>query len=78
MANRYDAVVSRKDKDGKNRYTKIGVMFPSKDGDGFSLKLEALPLPNDKGEVWVNLYVPRERDEGQRSSQRDDDSDMPF
>ena len=90
MADRYDAVTSRKDKDGKTRYTKIGVMFPSRDSDGFSVKLEALPLPNDKGEVWINMFVPRERDDDggrqqtrggqkqQQPSSRDMDDDIQF
>ena len=67
MAPRYDLLTSRKDKDGKSRYTKIGVMFPSKQGDGFSIKLEALPLANEQGEVWIGAYPPRE-DDGQRKA----------
>ena len=45
------------------RYTKIGAMFPSKSGDGFAIKLDALPLPNEKGECWLGAFVPRPRDE---------------
>ena len=87
MATRYDLLTSRKDKDGKSRYTKIGVMFPSKQGDGFSIKLEALPLANEQGEVWIGAYPPRE-DDGQRKPQpaqssrntsaEIDDQDIPF
>ena len=83
MSNRYDLVTSRKDQNGKTRYTKIGVMFPAKQGEGFSLKLEALPLPNDKGEVWISAFVPRDNNDAPRggdsrpTSQRIDD-DMPF
>ena len=77
MANRYDLVTSRKDREGKTRYTKIGVMFPAKEGDGFSMKLEALPLPNDKGEVWISAFVPRERDDVPRGNSRQEE-DSPF
>jgi hypothetical protein len=63
VSNRYDLLTSKKDRDGKTRYTKVGVMFPSKQGEGFSIKLEALPLPNAEGEVWISAFVPRDRDE---------------
>lgn len=62
MTQRYDLCTGRKDRDGKTHWTKIGVMFPSQQGDGFSIKLEAYPLPNDKGEVWVSAFVPKDRD----------------
>jgi hypothetical protein len=65
MTNRYDLCTGRKDKDGKSYWTKIGVMFPAREGDGFSIKLEALPLPNEKGEVWISVFVPREREDNQ-------------
>jgi hypothetical protein len=63
MTTRYDLCTGRKDQNGKTHWTKVGVMFPSREGDGFSIKLEAYPLPNDKGEVWVSAFVPKERDE---------------
>jgi hypothetical protein len=58
MTSRYDILSGRTDKDGKKRWTKIGAaecrgrgldqcMWPpisSKQGEGFSIKLEALPL----------------------------------
>lgn len=69
MTNRYDIVASKKDRDGKMRYTKIGAMFPSKNGEGFSITLDALPLPNEKGECWLGAFVPRERDDAPASRQ---------
>jgi hypothetical protein len=81
MANRYDLCTGRKDKDGKSHWTRIGVMFPAKEGDGFAIKLEALPIPNDKGEVWINAFVPKEKDGQQQSQSRqsaDDGGDIPF
>ena len=62
MADRYDLLTSRKDREGKTRYHKIGVMFPSKNRDGFAIKLESLPLPNENGETWISAFVPREND----------------
>jgi hypothetical protein len=64
MTSRYDILSGRTDKDGKKRWTKIGSMWPSKQGEGFSIKLEALPLPNAEGEVWISAFVPRENDGG--------------
>lgn len=79
MSNRYDLVTIKKDRDGKARYTRVGTMFPSREGDGFALKFDALPLPNDKGEVWVSAFVPRERDEmPQRRHAGEIEDDIPF
>lgn len=80
MASRYDIVTGRKDKDGKTFWTRIGVMFPAKEGDGFSIKMEALPLPNEKGEVWLSAFVPKPRDGGNAPQLRepDDGGDIPF
>lgn len=83
MADRYDAVISRKDKSGKVRYTKIGAAFPAKDGkDGFNIVLDALPMPNAEGQAWISLYVPKPKvgaqaDQGSLPSESMDDS-IPF
>lgn len=39
----------------KKRWKNCGVGFQDEDGR-ISLKLEAYPLPNEKGEVWVNFF----------------------
>lgn len=70
MTTRYDAVISRKDKDGKSRYTKIGAAFPSKQGDGFNIVLDALPMPNAEGQAWISLYVPKPREDAEHHDQR--------
>ena len=85
MADRYDAVISRKDKNGKTRYTKIGAAFPSKQGEGFNIVLDALPMPNAEGQAWISLFVPKPRDDmdqrpaGERRGNNDDlDDSIPF
>jgi len=90
MATRYDAVISRKDKDGKTRYTKIGAAFPAKQGDGINIVLDALPMPNADGQAWISLFIPKAKDDAEQTiSQRatakirkpDDDMDgdsIPF
>ena len=58
---RYDLLTTRKVGD-KTYWTKIGVMFPNKDGNGFRLSFEALPIPtiyNDKLEVTVMAFPPK-------------------
>jgi hypothetical protein len=90
MTDRYDAVISRKDKNGKVRYTKIGSAFPAKDGkDGFNIVLDALPMPNAEGQAWISLFVPKPKEEAEgrqtpaptrgsaRNADMDDDS-IPF
>lgn len=93
MTTRYDAVISRKDKDGKSRYTKIGAAFPAKQGGGFNIVLDALPMPNAEGQAWISLFVPKPREDAEHhdqrpateqsrrdpiSSGRDMDDDIPF
>ena len=62
---RYDACTGRRyqDRDGndKTAWTRIGTMFVKDDGK-MSVKFDALPLPNDKGEVWVTFFEPKPRD----------------
>jgi hypothetical protein len=80
MTTRYDAVISRKDKDGKVRYTKIGAAFPAKDGkDGFNIVLDALPMPNAEGQAWISLYVPKPK-EGQKPATSSEplNDDIPY
>lgn len=64
---RYDAVISRKDKDGKWRSTKIGAAFPK--DDRFNVVLDALPMPNAEGQAFITLFPakPKEGDGGAKS-----------
>jgi hypothetical protein len=59
MADRYRLVVPRKDRDGKTWWTKVGVMWPLKGKDGFSITMEALPLMtmNDSNELECRIMV---------------------
>lgn len=44
-------------KDGKAKWTEIGVAFPHKDGNGFAFKLTAIPAPG--GEFVMRRDTPR-------------------
>lgn len=61
MTTRYDICAPRPKKDGGTYWLRIGQMFPGKDGEGYSIKLDALPIANEKGEIWIKAFVPREQ-----------------
>ena len=56
---RYDLISPRPRKDGKTFWVKVGAAFP-KDGGGFSLVFDALPLPDAEGNVRVLMAEPRD------------------
>lgn len=72
-ATRYDAVAARTytDRDGneKSSFTNIGVAFPMKERDGFSLRLHAMPAPVD-GEYSILLMPPKPREDQERQPDR--------
>lgn len=85
MTTRYDALVGRKyTRDGveKTAWSKIGVAWPSKSGEGFNVQLDAMPAPQDGAFRFV-LFPPRE-DKPQQSrggggeTARDMDDSIPF
>ena len=39
----------------KGNYIELGVVFENEKGHQ-SMKLNALPLPDENGEVWLNFY----------------------
>ncbi len=62
---RYDILTSR-ESNGKNYYTKIGTMWPLEKG-GFSLTFDALPIPtlrDGKMEVRAVAWEPKAKDGG--------------
>lgn len=62
MAQHMEIVSVRPGKE-KPVYIRIGAMFPAKDGkEGYTIKLDAMPLPNEKGEVWLMVRPPFEKD----------------
>lgn len=89
MADRYDLLTVREyERNGekKTSFTKIGVMFPNRNGDGFTISLDALPIPTSDG-CRILAKPPQERENsGQRreapparqnASQSRDDDDWP-
>ena len=69
MTDRFDLMSPRR-KGDKTYWTRVGSMFPAKTGDGWAIKLDALPLPDEKGEVWVRAFPPKERDQDPHEVER--------
>lgn len=83
---RLDAL-SVRESNGKSFWTKIGVAFPSKDGSGYSVLLDAIPAPTE-GQFKIMLRPPQDGGNvGGRGQTRDkvdldpitpDDDGVPF
>ncbi len=59
----YDVVSGRKViGQDKKRWTNVGVAFEGDDGKITGIKLNALPLQNENGEVWLSLFEQKQRD----------------
>ena len=73
MAYMGDVCTGRKYQDNqgqeKTKYTKIGVWFENDQGQ-LSVKLDALPMPDEKGECWLKLFVPQPQDGQQAPPQQ--------
>lgn len=63
MADRYDAVVARNGRDETTRFTKIGAAFPFKEKPGFTIVLDAFPVPDNEGQVRILLFEPTKRED---------------
>jgi hypothetical protein len=66
MAERLDALTVR-EYNGKSYWTKIGAAFPNKNGEGYIVRLDAVPASVD-GQYAIHLRVPLPKD-GQGSGQ---------
>jgi hypothetical protein len=64
---RMDLLQPNTGKDGKTYFTRIGVAFPNKSGEGWSLVFQALPMPGPDG-CRVLMMPPREQDAPPRAT----------
>jgi hypothetical protein len=82
MTERLDAVCVR-ESNGKSYFTRIGVAFPSRNGNGYSVLLDAMPAPTE-GQFKILLMEPKARDDSAPRQQTrapvtaDIDEDPPF
>lgn len=75
---RYDIVTPRARKDGKTFWLKIGSGF-ARDNGGYSIVLDALPIPDKDGKVTMLMSEPREKRQEIRLAGSDDfDQEVPF
>ena len=68
----WDVGTWKETKSGKNFFTKLGSATQNEDG-GWTIFLDALPLPGSKGGCRMTIKPPR-----QRPAQSDADPDAPF
>ena len=70
----YDVVSGRKViGQDKKRWTNVGVAFEGDDGKITGIKLNALPLHNENGEVWLSLFEQKPRDNVQAFNRATED-----
>ena len=61
--NFYDVVSGRNfGGQDKKRLTNVGIAFEGDDGKITGIKLNALPLQNENGEIWLSLFEQKPRD----------------
>lgn len=60
----------------KKQYTRLGTAFPFKEGNGFSVVLDAVPAPQD-GQFRFMLFEPKPR-EGQGTQQSSQGSQQSY
>lgn len=68
----------------KKQYTRLGTAFPFKEGNGFSVVLDAVPAPQD-GQFRFMLFEPKAKDGSQQQASQsggypsnDIDDQIPF
>ena len=82
MVDRYELKTARTGRDGKTYWTRIGIMFPMKEKEGFNLILEALPIPSlsQTGalEVRISAWPPYEKDANGQAKQQPAQAEAPL
>lgn len=70
---KYDCVVTTgeyNDAKGDKKYSNltVGVVFEDEKG-GLDMKLNAYPLPNGKGDVWIKLFERKQKTENESKTE---------
>ena len=74
---RLDALAVR-ETDGKSYFTRVGVAFPNRNGNGFTVLLDAVPAASE-GQVKILLREPLPKDGDRRGNTGGyGQSDTPF
>jgi len=67
MAKYLELLSGRPGREGKTYWNRIGTMFPAKDGNGYSIVLDAYPLPDKEGRVSLIAREPKPREQQSQS-----------
>ncbi len=63
-------VVQAKRSGDRTNWINVGMAF--KREDKFSMKLDSYPIPNEKGEVWLQLYERIENEVSEKDGQKEE------
>lgn len=66
MTRRWEAMAA-KEVNGKNYWTKLGVMFENRSGNGFTVSLDAIPAPVD-GAYKFSFFEPKDNSDRSNSN----------
>jgi hypothetical protein len=73
---RYDVLTVR-ESNGKSYFTKLGAMFANKNGDGFTVLLDAVPATTE-GQYKLIVKRPQERSQPADDYRRGPQDDVAF
>lgn len=66
MSKKYDVSIAQEYEENgetKTRWVNLGIAF-EKEGKPPRIKLNALPIPDKNGEIWINLFEQKPKDQG--------------
>ncbi len=79
MSNRYEVKFPVKSRDGKTYWNRCGVAFKDKDGDGFTIILESIPVPIEAGPIKIKMWPPQDKAaKGGETVRGDLNDEIPF
>ena len=76
MVNINYKIVQAKKSGDRTNWINVGAAF--KRENKFSMKLDTYPIPNEKGEVWLQLYERNESDEVQKKNEEIQEQEVVF
>lgn len=76
MVQRLDALSPRPKRDGSTFWVRIGTAWRAKQSEGYDLTLDALPLADKEGRVFVALREPK--DDNRKPAAQETYNDAPL
>lgn len=78
MTDRYEVKFPVKSRDGKTYWSRCGVAFPSKDGNGFNILLDCVPVPVETGPIKLGMWPAEPKEKRREEPAGDLDDPIPF